>query len=98
MEMSVWICIGKAGDNYDAYAPEVPGCISVGRSIEETKANMTEALTGHLAYMLESGDSALDIQGKFPFADAEEAKKNGDDEYYFLVKVPLPEMAAIQNG
>ncbi len=95
MEMNVWICIGKAGDNYDAYAPEVPGCISVGRTIEETKTNMVEALTGHLAYMLDSGDSAMDIKGEFPFADAEEAKRNGEDEYYFLVRVALPEMAGV---
>ncbi len=94
MELNVWICIGKAGDNYDAYAPEVPGCVSVGASIEETKANMAEALAGHVSYMLETGDSIHGIKGKFPFADAEEAKNNGDDEYYFLVKVELPELAA----
>ncbi len=93
MELNVWICIGKAGGNYDAYAPEVPGCISVGNTIEETKANMTEALSGHLAYMLESGDPATEIKGDFPFADAEEAKRNGEDEYYFLVKIKLPELA-----
>ncbi len=93
MELNVWICIGKAGDNYDAYAPEVPGCISVGDTIEETKANMAEALVGHLSYMAETGESTSGIKGDFPFADAEEAKMNGDDEYYFLVKVKLPELA-----
>lgn len=93
MELNVWICIGKAGGNYDAYAPEVPGCVSAGDTIEETKANMAGALAGHLAYMIESGDSVEDIRGEFPFADAEEAKRNGDDEYYFLVKVKLPELA-----
>ncbi len=93
MELNVWICIGKAEGNYDAYAPEVPGCVSAGSTIEETKANMSEALAGHLAYMLETGDSVLGVKGTFPFADAEEAKKNGDDEYYFLVKVKLPELA-----
>ncbi len=94
MELKVWICIGKAGDNYDAYAPEVPGCVSVGGTIEEAKANMAEALSGHVSYMLETGDSIEGIRGDFPFADAEEAKENGDDEYYFLIKVELPELAA----
>ncbi len=97
MEMNVWICIGKAGENYDAYAPEVPGCISAGRTIEETKVNMTEALNGHLSHLLESGDATPEITGSFPFADAEEAKKNGDDEYYFLARIALPEMAALQR-
>jgi predicted RNase H-like HicB family nuclease len=94
MERNVWICIGKAGGNYDAYAPEVPGCVSDGNTIEETKTNMAEALSGHLAAMFESGDSLSGIKGGFPFADAEEAKENGEDEYYFLVKVGLPELVA----
>lgn len=93
MELNVWICIGRAGGNYDAYAPEVPGCISAGDTIEETKANMVEALVGHLSYMQETGDSIAGIKGEFPFASAEEAKESGDDEYYFLVKVALPELA-----
>lgn len=90
MEFSVWICIGKAGGNYCAYAPEVPGCIAADDTVEATKARMTKALTGHILGMIEDGDSVEGIKGEFPLDDALEAKRNGEEEYYYLVRV-LPE-------
>jgi predicted RNase H-like HicB family nuclease len=33
-----------AGSNYSAYAPDLPGCISAGRPIEETEINIREAI------------------------------------------------------
>lgn len=30
------IVIEKAGENYSAYSPDLPGCIAVGDTIEET--------------------------------------------------------------
>lgn len=50
------IVIEKAKTNYAAYAPDVPGCISTGKTIEETKANIKEALAYHLAEMKEDGE------------------------------------------
>lgn len=87
MNRNVWICIGKAGNNYDAYAPEVPGCITTGHTIEKTKENMLEALT----LFFEDDANAVDVKGDFPYADALEAKANGEEEYYYLVQVRMPE-------
>ena len=56
MKYQIAVIIEDAGRNYSAYAPEVPGCVSTGRSIEETLDNMREALTGHLEWMARDGD------------------------------------------
>jgi predicted RNase H-like HicB family nuclease len=42
---------------YSAYAPSLPGCITTGKSLSETQANMLKAITGHLAVMREFGDA-----------------------------------------
>ena len=46
----------KTSTGYSAYVPDLPGCISTGPSLPETKKNMQEAITGHLAVMREFGD------------------------------------------
>jgi len=52
------VVVEKAENNYSAYAPDVPGCITTGQTIEETLNNMKEALQLHLEVTLEDGDSA----------------------------------------
>jgi len=41
------IVIDDAGPNFSAHAPDVPGCVATGRTIDETVANMREALAFH---------------------------------------------------
>ena len=57
MKQRFAIVIEKAGDNYSAYAPDVPGCITVGDTIEETKRNMVEALEFHFEGLIEQGET-----------------------------------------
>lgn len=33
-----------AGHNYSAYLPDLPGCISTGKTLEESEANIKEAI------------------------------------------------------
>jgi predicted RNase H-like HicB family nuclease len=40
-------------EGYFAYTPTVPGCFSNGRTIEEAKRNIRQAIEQHLASMLE---------------------------------------------
>ena len=47
------IVIEKAGDNYSAYCPDLPGCIATGKTQEETERNMHEAVKIHIEGMLE---------------------------------------------
>ncbi|WP_026816350.1 type II toxin-antitoxin system HicB family antitoxin [Arenimonas composti] len=50
------IIIEKAGDNWSAYAPDLPGCVAAGDTVEETRELMREAIEMHLAGMREDGD------------------------------------------
>jgi predicted RNase H-like HicB family nuclease len=50
------IVIEKGERNYSAYAPDVPGCIATGASVDETIANMTEALEFHFEGLRLDGD------------------------------------------
>ena len=54
--MKFVVIIEKAEENYSAYAPDLPGCISTGRTIEETERNMRDAIEFHLEGMREDGE------------------------------------------
>ena len=51
-----WVIYEKSSTGYGAYVPDLPGCITTGKTLEDTQANMQEAITGHLAIMREYGD------------------------------------------
>ena len=40
--------IEKAGTNYSAYSPDLPGCIATGATREETEERMREAIEMHV--------------------------------------------------
>jgi predicted RNase H-like HicB family nuclease len=42
------IVIEKANGNYSAYSPDLPGCIATGKTVDETRQNMTEAVRFHI--------------------------------------------------
>jgi predicted RNase H-like HicB family nuclease len=44
-------------DGYLAYSPGLPGCFSNGRTIEETRRNMREAVAQHVAALLDHGQT-----------------------------------------
>jgi predicted RNase H-like HicB family nuclease len=44
------------GTGFSAYAPDLPGCIATGRTLEETRARMSEAIHFHIQAMAEDGD------------------------------------------
>lgn len=46
----------EAGDqNYSAYLPDLPGCVATGRTLEEVRERMREAIELHLAGMRQDG-------------------------------------------
>ena len=45
-----------AGGNYSAYVPDLPGCISAGRTVEEAARNIREAIELHLEGIIEDGE------------------------------------------
>lgn len=50
------VLIEKSANGYGAYAPDLPGCVAVGETIEETEQLIREAITLHLTAMREDGD------------------------------------------
>jgi predicted RNase H-like HicB family nuclease len=56
MRYSDAVLIEKSANNYGAWAPDLPGCITTGPTVEETLANMREAIEFHLEGMREDGD------------------------------------------
>ncbi len=46
----------KSSTGYGAYIPDLPGCVSTGKTLEETKKNIQEALELHIEGMREDGD------------------------------------------
>ena len=50
------IVIGKTATGYSAHCPDVPGCASVGKTVEKAVANMKKALEFHFEGMAEDGD------------------------------------------
>jgi predicted RNase H-like HicB family nuclease len=53
--MQYAMIIERGEKNYSAYFPDLPGCIATGRSVEELKQAMREALELHLRGMREDG-------------------------------------------
>ena len=47
------IIIEQGSNNYSAYVPDLPGCIATGRTLEEVKANMEQAIKLHIEGMME---------------------------------------------
>jgi predicted RNase H-like HicB family nuclease len=46
----------KAESNWAAYVPDLPGCITTGSTLQETKHNIREAIELHLEAMMEVGE------------------------------------------
>ena len=40
----------KSSTGYGAYAPDLPGCVATGSTLEETRQRMAKAMEMHLRY------------------------------------------------
>ena len=47
----------KSSTGFGAYAPDLPGCVATGRTLEETRGRMAKAMEMHLSAMREDGDA-----------------------------------------
>jgi len=50
------IIIEKGSTSYGAYVPDLPGCVAVGETPEETRALIEEAILLHLESLHEAGE------------------------------------------
>ena len=67
--MKFLVLIEKSSTGYGAYAPDLPGCVATGRTLEKTRTRMGKALQTHLASMREDGD-VIPEPSRFELMDA----------------------------
>jgi predicted RNase H-like HicB family nuclease len=49
------IVVEKAENNYSAYVPDLPGCVTTGFTVEETEREIREAIGLHIEGLIEDG-------------------------------------------
>jgi len=49
------VVIEKAESGFSAYSPDLPGCVSTGRTREDAERNMREAIEFHLDGLRQDG-------------------------------------------
>ena len=54
--MKYAVLFEQAENNWAAYVPDLPGCMTTGKTLEETEINIREAIEGHLKTLREFGD------------------------------------------
>lgn len=56
MTIKYAVIFERAQSNWAAYVPDLPGCMTTGRTIEEATRNIREAILGHLEVLRQFGD------------------------------------------
>lgn len=52
------IVIERAGGNYSAYSPDIPGVVAVGDTVEACKSDIREGIAAYLAELAKEGRPA----------------------------------------
>ena len=56
MKLKYAVVFEQAPNNYSAYVPDLPGCVSTGESFEDVQRTIREAITFHIEDILEYGE------------------------------------------
>jgi predicted RNase H-like HicB family nuclease len=51
------IVVERAGANFSAYSPDLPGCVAAGKTRDQATHRMPEAIEMHVAGLREDGES-----------------------------------------
>lgn len=82
--------------NFSGFVPDVPGCISTGKTFPDMRRMMREALTAHLQWMADDGDPIpVPITRCVEFTDEDLSVE--DPEHYFIVESLEIEMPAVRQ-
>jgi predicted RNase H-like HicB family nuclease len=71
--------------NFSGFVPDVPGCISTGKTLPEMRRMMREALESHLQWMADDGDP-MPISKTRSVEFTDEELSVADPEHYFIVE------------
>ncbi|MBV8897564.1 MAG: type II toxin-antitoxin system HicB family antitoxin [Acidobacteriaceae bacterium] len=56
MKVKYAVLFERAEGNWAAYVPDLPECMTTGKTLEQTELNIREAIQGHLRTLREFGD------------------------------------------
>jgi predicted RNase H-like HicB family nuclease len=51
------VVIERSPNNYGAWVPDLDGCVSTGKTVEEVKVNIAEAIEMHIESLREHGEA-----------------------------------------
>ena len=60
MRVKYAVIFERAESNWTAYVPDLPGCTTTGKTLEETESNTQEAICGHIRTLREFGGPVPD--------------------------------------
>jgi len=63
------IVIEKGENNFGAYVPDLPGCVAVGDSIEETRREIQEAIAFHIEGLRADGLAIPEPSSEVAYVD-----------------------------
>jgi len=89
--MKYLVIIEKAKNNYSAYSPDVLGCVTTGKTIEETLKMMKEALEFHFEGMIEDGEAIPKPKGLNFYL--EQTDEISSDDILAHIELAIPEPA-----
>ena len=84
MKLKYAVVFEQTPNNYCAYSPDLPGCVSTGKTWEDIQRMIREAIAFHIEAMLEHGEPFP--EPKMSLVDAEAYHNEvlaGYDEYAF---------------
>jgi predicted RNase H-like HicB family nuclease len=55
LKMRYAIVVEKAGNNYSAYVPDLPGCVATGSTVKEAEKEILDAIKFHIDGLRENG-------------------------------------------
>lgn len=56
MSIKYAVLFEQAENNWAAYVPDLPGCMTTGKTLEQTEINIREAIEGHLKTLQDFGE------------------------------------------
>ena len=68
------VVIESGANNYSAYVPDLPGCVSTGRTLEEVQRNIKDAIEFHLEGMREDGEPIPQPSTRCEYVEATSAE------------------------
>lgn len=63
------IVIEQTDSGYSGYSPDLPGCVSTGKTREETERNMREAIQFHIDGLKQEGYPVPDAQASSSYVE-----------------------------